>query len=195
MKSLTLMFKTVGALLKRKFGGFVVLCLLPGMVVAQSQEQAEVLNVRVTMELTPACEFLAEGGSSGEGNVLLGTMDFGDFYPQDAKRMAVLSGNGEGINVRCATGVDANVVLQSSANPVPSEVSATRAMVDGRGHSISYDVYNEVGMSAPLQDGDVIATVSGNGSAESIPLYGMANITYDTVAGEYTDTLYITIEI
>ncbi|SHK45050.1 Csu type fimbrial protein [Halomonas caseinilytica] len=177
----------------------LLLLSVASVSMAQTPSSNEaVLNVKVTMELTPACEFLAGGGAgSGEGNVNLGTMDFGSFYPQDAKRTTQLSGGeaGNGISVKCATGVDASVLLQSSLNTVQAGVSATRVMMDGEGNSIGYDVYNEVSMSTPLQDGDVIATVKGDGGAQSIPLYGMANITHDTEAGEYSDTLYITIEI
>lgn len=179
---------------------FSVLCLSgalflqPALGLAQDANEA-ILNVLVTMELTPACEF-SSGSTSSAGNIQLGTMNFGAIIAQDGEVEAQLSGNsGYGIRAKCAPGVSANIILQSSQNAVPSNLGTTRAMVDGAGHSLGYNVYSDMAMSNPLQDGDVIDSMAGDGAEKTIPLYGKAFMTRNEVAGEYTDTLYITIEM
>ncbi|MGQ0335148.1 Csu type fimbrial protein [Halomonas elongata] len=170
------------------------LCLQSTLGLAQNANEA-ILNVLVTMELTPACEF-SSGSTSTAGNIQLGTMDFGAIIAQDGEVTAQLSGSsGYGIRAICAPGVSAKINLQSSRNAVPSNLGTTRAMVDGAGHSIGYNVYSDVAMSNPLQDGDVIASMVGDGTEKTVPLYGKAFMSRNEVAGEYTDILYITIEM
>jgi len=97
------------------------------------------------------------------------------------------------LSITCTSGLSYTVILDGGTTT--STVNA-RAMTDGSSHNLTYGLYTTTGRTILLGDGTSstqTAGGTGNGSAQTITVYGRIPISQYVTAGNYTDTVGVTV--
>jgi spore coat protein U-like protein len=97
------------------------------------------------------------------------------------------------VQVTCTASLPYTVALDGGTNT--ASVTA-RAMTDGASHNLSYGLYTSNAYTAVWGDGTGgTSTVggSGNGSAQSLTVYGRIPAAQFVVAGSYSDRITVTV--
>lgn len=92
------------------------------------------------------------------------------------------------ISVTCTNGTDYSVALNDGANASGS----TRRMVNGGTNYLTYEMYSNAGRTTVWNAASPVAG-TGNGSAQSITLYGRVPSGQNVPAGSYSDTVQVTV--
>lgn len=97
------------------------------------------------------------------------------------------------INLTCSTSTPYDVALNAGANPATAGDVTTRRMANGSSY-VSYQMYSDSGRTTVWGNSttnDVSGT--GNGSAQTLTVYGRVPSQTTPAAGTYTDTVTITV--
>jgi spore coat protein U-like protein len=121
--------------------------------------------------------------------VSAGTLAFGNYTPTDGSPVDATST----VNVVCTNGTSYTVALDggSTANNV-----AARAMSDGGSHALSYEIYDDASHATMWGDGTgatVTQSGTGNGATQGLTAYGRVPASQFAVAGNYADTVTVTV--
>ncbi len=122
-------------------------------------------------------------------SVTAGALAFGSYIassgtPNDASSNVV---------VTCTSGLAYTVALDGGTNT--ATVNA-RAMTDGSSHNLTYALYTASNHTTIWGDGNLsTSTVSGtgNGAAQTLPVFGRIPVSQFVVAGGYTDSVGVTV--
>ncbi|MFG0498651.1 spore coat U domain-containing protein [Pseudomonas sp. YQ_13] len=166
-------------------------CVLAGLGLAlASQAQAATVtgSISSTLTLTAACQV---NGSSGTSGLDFGALDFGTqdalFATADAQ---VLGGGGAAMSILCSAGTVPVIKVSAGLHDGQSS-GGTRALADGSGNFVPYDLYTDAGRTALLAVDDTITLATSTGAAQTVNLYGKAVGKAGLPAGVYSDTISV----
>lgn len=117
----------------------------------------------------------------------------------DFGTQGVLSANVDNtstITLTCTNGAAYNVGLDAGANPSTAGLVSTRRMTDGSSHYVAYQMYTASGRTG-AQWGYTIGTDTqtgtGTGAAQTMTVYGRVPPQTTPPAGNYADTVTVTV--
>lgn len=115
------------------------------------------------------------------------TLDFGSYGVLDLARTA-----SSAIGVQCTNGQGYSISLDGGNGS--SGTTTTRTMEKGA-EAINYTIWQNSGHSQNwgTSGAEVMTSLTGNGSVQSYPVYGVVPIQATPSAGNYTDTVTITV--
>ncbi len=115
-------------------------------------------------------------------------MDFGEKTPVDGSQLA---GNARSsVVVRCPVGTNYTVSLGMGLHSDGS----SRRMCNAGNDCVTYGLYQDAGGAAPWDDkSNILAQTSTTGNDQSIPVYGNIPAQSWPAAGEYDDTVVVTL--
>lgn len=157
---------------------------LPSSAIAQTVTG----TIDTTITLTSACEV---NGSEATTGVEFGTLDFGSQTTLFSEATTELqTDSGSGISIQCSPGSDASLTVTSGNNDgtVPG---SGRAMSNGT-LLVPYDLYTDAALLTTLSNGADIP-VTGDGTVQTVPIYGRALGNASLTPGTYTDTVSVTL--
>ncbi len=95
--------------------------------------------------------------------------------------------------VKCTQGTDYEIALD--AGTTSGGTTTTRKMTDGNGNTVDYEMYSDSGRSSNwgnTSGSDTVAS-TGTGTDQSFTVYGRVPPQATPPAGDYTDTVTITV--
>jgi spore coat protein U-like protein len=155
-----------------------------------SNAQADTTTGQITssMTLSNSCQVNGAGGTSG---VDFGALDFGTTGSLfTTANGAVLAGGGGALSILCSSGTTPTVKVRAGTNDGES-VGGTRALADGSGNFVPYDLYTDVGRTQVLAIDGVITLAESTGAAQTVNIYGKAVGKTGLPAGTYTDSVAV----
>lgn len=164
----------------------LLLAALSPVHIAHAQTVTGTIDASIT--LVAACEV---NGDAATSNVDFGSLDFGSVSTFFTSSDAQVDGNGSGnISVQCSPGSDATITIDSGANDA-AVAGGGRALANGSVY-IPYDIYSDAGFSTVLNNGSTLS-VTGDGTEQTVPIYGRAVGVAGLSPGTYTDTISVTL--
>lgn len=99
------------------------------------------------------------------------------------------------IKVTCTTGADYDIGLDAGGNESSANDVTTRRMTDGSSHYVSYNMYSNSGRTTVWGDTVDTDTVgsTGTGVEQSFTVYGRVPVQTTPQAGNYADTVLVTV--
>ncbi|MBH3451145.1 spore coat protein U domain-containing protein [Pseudomonas putida] len=166
-------------------------CMLAGLGLAlASQTQAATVtgSINSTLTLISACQV---NGSSGTSGLNFGALNFGT---QDAlfvtANAQVLGGGGGAMSILCSAGTVPAIKVRAGLHDGQSS-GGTRALADGAGNFVPYDLYTDTGRTTLLAIDGTITLPTSTGVAQTVNLYGKAVGKAGLPAGVYSDTISV----
>ncbi|HGM6309671.1 MAG: Csu type fimbrial protein [Pseudomonas putida] len=166
-------------------------CMLAGLGLAlASQAQAATVtgSINSTLTLISACQV---NGSSGTSGLNFGALNFGT---QDAlfvtANAQVLGGGGGAMSILCSAGTVSAIKVRAGLHDGQSS-GGTRALADGSGNFVPYDLYTDTGRTTLLAIDGTITLPTSTGVAQTVNLYGKAVGKAGLPAGVYSDTISV----
>ena len=166
-------------------------CMLAGLGLAlASQAQAATVtgSINSTLTLISACQV---NGSSGTSGLNFGALNFGT---QDAlfvtANAQVLGGGGGAMSILCSAGTVPVIKVRAGLHDGQSS-GGTRALADGSGNFVPYDLYTDTGRTTLLAVDGTITLPTSTGVAQTVNLYGKAVGKAGLPAGVYSDTISV----
>ena len=166
-------------------------CMLAGLGLAlASQAQAATVtgSINSTLTLISACQVNDSSGTSG---LNFGALNFGT---QDAlfvtANAQVLGGGGGAMSILCSAGTVPVVKVRAGLHDGQSS-GGTRALADGSGNFVPYDLYTDTGRTTLLAIDGTITLPTSTGVAQTVNLYGKAVGKAGLPAGVYSDTISV----
>lgn len=163
---------------------------LLGLTLASSAHAATTVTGQITssLTLTSSCQVNGAGGGTG---LNFGTLNFGTtdslFTEQSAQ---VLGGGGGALSILCSSGTTPTVKVRAGSHDGLS-TGGSRALADGSGHFVPYDLYTDSGHSQILAIDGVINLAASTGVAQTVNIYGKAVGKAGLPAGTYSDTVAV----
>ena len=166
-------------------------CMLAGLGLAlASQAQAATVtgSINSTLTLISACQV---NGSSGTSGLNFGALNFGT---QDAlfvtANAQVLGGGGGAMSILCSAGTVPAIKVRTGLHDGQSS-GGTRALADGSGNFVPYDLYTDTGRTTLLAIDGTITLPTSTGVAQTVNLYGKAVGKAGLPAGVYSNTISV----
>ncbi|MEX5503836.1 spore coat U domain-containing protein [Pseudomonas putida] len=167
-------------------------CMLAGLglalVASQAQAATVTGSINSTLTLISACQV---NGSSGTSGLNFGALNFGT---QDAlfvtANAQVLGGGGGAMSILCSAGTVPVVKVRAGLHDGQSS-GGTRALADGAGNFVPYDLYTDTGRTTLLAIDGTITLPTSTGVAQTVNLYGKAVGKAGLPAGVYSDTISV----
>lgn len=120
-----------------------------------------------------------------------GTLSFGtanSLFTEAAGQ--VLGGGGGALSILCSSGTTPAIKVRAGSHDGQSS-GGSRALADGNGNFVPYDLYTDTGHSQLLAIDGVITLASSTGVAQTVNLYGKAVGKAGLPAGNYSDTIAV----
>ncbi|CAI8752744.1 spore coat U domain-containing protein [Pseudomonas zeae] len=147
-------------------------------------------QISVNLTLTDACQVNGAGTGAGTG-INFGTLSFGSETSLFTSAIGeVLSSGGGALSILCSSGTSPTVTVRTGSNDGGS-LGGTRALADGSGHFVPYDLYTDAGRTTLLAIDGVIPLATSTGVAQTVNIYGKALGKASLPAGAYTDTVSV----
>lgn len=166
--------------------------LVCGMLLATSAVAATTVTgqIQSSLVLTSSC---LVNGASGASNLNFGTMNFGTATSLFTQVGIQLQASGGGaIAIQCSAGVTPTVTIKGGLHDGQS-AGGTRALADGAGNFVPYDLYTDAGLNNLLSNTGVINMATSTGVAQTFNLWGKVVGKAGLPAGTYTDTISVTL--
>lgn len=165
--------------------------LVCGMLLASSAVAGTVTGqINSSLTLTSSCQVNGAGGAS---NVNFGTVNFGtstSLFTQLG--IQLLASGGGAVAILCSAGVTPSVTIQGGLHDGQS-AGGSRALADGAGNFVPYDLYTDAGLNNLLSNTGVIPLATSTGAAQTFNVWGKAVGKAGLPAGTYTDTISVTL--
>ncbi|MDD2134626.1 spore coat protein [Pseudomonas sp. LLC-1] len=166
-------------------------CMLAGLGLAlASPAQAATVtgSITSTLTLTAACQ--VNGGTATSG-LNFGALNFGtvDALFTSANAQVQRSGGGA-MSILCSAGAIPVIKVRAGLHDGQSS-GGTRALADGAGNFVPYDLYTDSGASNLLAIDGTITLPTSTGAAQTVNLYGRAVGKAGLPPGTYTDTISV----
>lgn len=160
-----------------------------GLSVAASAQAATVTGqLTSSLVLINSCQVNGSVGSSG---LNFGALNFGTTTSLFTSANAQVLGSGGGaMSILCAAGVIPVVKIRAGAHDGQS-IGGTRALADGSGNFVAYDLYTDAGTTQRLVIDATITLPTSSGVQQTVNLYGRAVGKAGLPAGTYTDTISV----
>ncbi|ALI03298.1 SCPU domain-containing protein [Pseudomonas sp. FW306-02-F02-AA] len=163
-----------------------------GLALASSAQAVTTVTGQISanLTLTAACQVNGAGTGAGTG-INFGTLSFGTATSLFTTASGqVLSGSGGALSILCSSGTSPTVKVRAGTNDGQS-AGGTRALADGSGNFVPYDLYSDSGHTTLLAIDDVISLATSTGVAQTVNIYGKAVGKAGLPAGSYTDTVAV----
>ncbi|MBC2656473.1 spore coat protein U domain-containing protein [Pseudomonas sp. MSSRFD41] len=163
---------------------------LLGLLMASTAQAATTVTGQITstLILTSSCQVNGVGGTTG---LNFGALNFGTTNSLFTTASGqVLGGGGGALSILCSAGTTPSLTVQGGSNDGKS-TGGTRALYDGVGNYVPYDLYTDAGHSQLLAINGVIALAPSTGVAQTVNIYGQAVGKAGLPAGTYTDTVSV----
>ncbi|NUT76068.1 spore coat protein U domain-containing protein [Pseudomonas sp. C1C7] len=163
---------------------------LLGLALAGGVQAATTVTGQISSSLilTSSCQVNGGGGST---NLNFGALNFGTANSLFTTASGqVLGGGGGALSILCSAGTTPTVKIRAGANDGKSP-GGTRALFDGAGNYVPYDLYTDAGHSQLLAIDGVISLAASTGVAQTVNIYGQAVGKAGLPAGTYTDTISV----
>lgn len=188
----------IGAVMFKQYLIFKNTCfmgVLAFFVIAPSFAGQGLTRLKSTLNLEPACIINSKIVTNGSSNQKLGELDFGDQSAGFSSVNTTLTNEFNAIKIHCPVNSRVNVSFnagQNSANiPSVNQSKANRAMSDGAGHFIAYQIYRD-NKSGTVLTPQTQLNFDG-GVEQQIKIYAEAYNGSNVVKGQYTDQITVTI--
>ncbi|MFK0037092.1 Csu type fimbrial protein [Pseudomonas monteilii] len=160
-----------------------------GLALASPAQAATVTgSITSTLTLTAACQ--VNGGTATSG-LNFGALNFGtvDALFTSANAQVQRSGGGA-MSILCSAGAIPVIKVRAGLHDGQSS-GGTRALADGAGNFVPYDLYTDSGASNLLAIDGTITLPTSTGAAQTVNLYGRAVGKAGLPPGTYTDTISV----
>jgi len=146
-------------------------------------------QVNASLILISSCQVNGAVGSTG---VDFGTLSFGTSPAlfTTATGQVLNTTSGSALSILCSNGTTPSVTVNAGAHDGLG-TGGTRALADGTGHFVGYDLFTNAGFSQLLAIGGVINLAASTGVAQTVNIYGRAIGAAGLPAGTYTDTVAV----
>jgi spore coat protein U-like protein len=160
-----------------------------GLALASQAQAATVTgSINSTLTLISACQV---NGTSGTSGLNFGALNFGT---QDAlfvtANAQVLGGGSGAMSILCSAGTVPVIKVRAGLHDGQSS-GGTRALADGSGNFVPYDLYTDTGRTTLLAVDGTITLPTSTGVAQTVNLYGKAVGKAGLPAGVYSDTISV----
>ncbi|RII76358.1 Csu type fimbrial protein [Pseudomonas monteilii] len=166
-------------------------CMLAGLGLAlASPAQAATVTGSITSTLTLIAACQVNGGTATSG-LNFGALNFGtvDALFTSANAQVQRSGGGA-MSILCSAGAIPVIKVRAGLHDGQSS-GGTRALADGAGNFVPYDLYTDAGASNLLTIDSTITLPTSTGAAQTVNLYGRAVGKAGLPPGTYTDTISV----
>ena len=166
-------------------------CMLAGLGLAlASPAQAATVTGSITSTLTLIAACQVNGGTATSG-LNFGALNFGtvDALFTSANAQVQRSGGGA-MSILCSAGAIPVIKVRAGLHDGQSS-GGTRALADGAGNLVPYDLYTDSGASNLLAIDGTITLPTSTGAAQTVNLYGRAVGKAGLPPGTYTDTISV----
>ncbi|MFJ3368124.1 spore coat U domain-containing protein [Pseudomonas sp. NPDC086251] len=145
-------------------------------------------QIDASLILTSSC--LVNGASGGSG-LNFGSLDFGttDSLFTEAQGQVLGSGGGA-LSILCSAGTTPALKIRGGSHDGAS-AGGSRALANGGGQFVPYDLYKDTGHAQLVAIDDVIALLPSTGVVQTVNLYGKALGKPGLPAGTYSDTVAV----
>jgi len=152
-------------------------------------------TIDATITLESGCIINGTNAADGAGSVDFGAIDFGTQTTLFSEASAQVTGTGAGITVQCTAGVTPNLVFQTGLHDANAAGSGNKAMQHGTTTTqyVSYNLLLADDVTV-INNGDSIL-LSNDGSEQTITVNGRAYGATGLIAGSYTDTVTVLLEL
>lgn len=161
-----------------------------GLAMATGAHAATTVTGQITSTLVLTSSCLVNGGA-GTTNLNFGTLNFGtttSLFTQTGTQLVAAGGGA--VSIQCSAGTTPTVTIQAGLHDGQSP-GGTRALADGAGNFVPYDLYTDAGFNNLLAANGVINLAASTGAAQTINLWGKAVGKAGLPAGTYTDTIAV----
>ncbi|QXI30363.1 Csu type fimbrial protein [Pseudomonas vanderleydeniana] len=160
------------------------------LTLAASAQAATTVTGQITSTLTLTSSCLVNG-ATGASNLNFGTLNFGTATSLFTQVGIQLQASGGGaVAIQCSAGTTPTVTVQGGLHDGQS-AGGSRALADGAGNFVPYDLYTDAGLNNLLSNTGVINLATSTGAAQTINLWGKAVGKAGLPAGTYTDTISV----
>lgn len=161
---------------------------LLGLTLAASAQAATITGqITSSLVLTSSCQV---NGTEGASGLNFGALDFGTATSLFTEANGQVLGGGGALSILCSTGTTPAVTVRAGANDGQS-AGGTRALADGGGNFVPYDLYTDAGRSQILPIDGTVNLAASTGVAQTVNIYGKAVGKPGLPAGTYTDTVAV----
>ena len=153
-------------------------------------------TIDATITLEAGCIVNGQNFDDGASGADFGTLDFGTentlFVQSDAQ---VLNGGGA-LSVQCSPGITPVLSFEAGENDGEGAGVGVRAMAHATapGQFVTYNLYADAGRTTLIPIGGDIVLAS-SGAAQTVNIYGRAFGEAGLVAGLYSDTITVVLEL
>ena len=164
--------------------GFSLLAL----ALASSTQAATVTGqITSSLILTSSCQV---NGAQGTSGLNFGALDFGSATSLFTEANGQVLGGGGTLSILCSAGTAPVLTVRAGAHDGQSP-GGTRALADGSGNFVPYDLYTDAGHSQVLPIDGTVNLAASTGVAQTVDLYGKAVGKPGLPAGTYSDTVAV----
>jgi len=153
-------------------------------------------SIDAKIALTTGCIVNAQSADDGGASVDFGEIDFGSHNTLFTQADGEVAGTGAGIAVQCSPGVSPVLIFDAGQNDGSGSGGGNRAMEHTitAGEYVTYSLFSDAGRSTVIPIGGSISLTT-NGSAQVIPVYGRAYGASGLITGTYTDVITVVLEL
>lgn len=161
-----------------------------GLTLMTSASAATTVTGQITSTLILTASCLVNG-TAGTSGLNFGSLNFGTTTSQFTEAGAqLLSGGSGALSIQCSAGTSPVVKVRAGAHDGQS-TGGTRALADGAGNFVPYDLYTDAAHNNVLAIDGTVAVGASTGTAQTVSLYGRAVGKAGLPAGTYTDTIAV----
>lgn len=143
-------------------------------------------NLSVLLTIGSGCSVTGATGGSGNN---FGTINFGNHASLVDSILAQLAGTSGPMELNCSTGTLYTISLDNGVNAA----GAQRQMSNGAGANVTYNLYQNAGLTQVWNSTTGIFSGVGTGIAIPFIVYGLIPVQATPIAGNYSDTVVVTI--
>lgn len=167
---------------------YLVASVLSLTLISSAQAVTTTGQMTANLVLTSSCEV---NGTSGASGLNFGVLSFGTLPALFGTATGqVLGGGGGALSILCSSGTTPSVQVRAGSHD-GQVTGGTRALADGAGNFVAYDLFLDAGFSQLLAIDGVITLAPSTGVAQTVNIYGRALGAPGLPAGTYTDTVAV----
>lgn len=153
-------------------------------------------QIDATITLESGCIVNGDNQSDGATGIDFGTLDFGTQTTLFSQADTQIQGVGQGITVQCTAGAAPILTFGTGQHDGQGTGLGSKGLQHqtDTAQYVTYDLFADGGYSTVITDGHQI-TLAGDGSAQTIDVFGRAYGAAGLIEGTYTDIVSVTLEL
>lgn len=159
------------------------------------EAQADISGtIEATITLASGCVINGTNTADGLSATDFGTLDFGTHTTLFDTADAQVTGGVSGVEVQCTAGVAPRLVFQGGLHDGQGVGAGNRALGNGSGGYVTYNLFLDAGYATPLAIGDDVV-LADDGTPQTVAVYGRAYGADGLEAGTYNDVITVLLEL